>query len=192
MFPVNHSEVTMTKFASVVVLFVVIMLSANASAQTTGFAEVQFHVVDGQLSTTMDASTDTKLGGGWSLQSWTLKSAGWSELQIGIGKSLASWASVSASVGIEESDGLWRTGYSLWLGGRGKSALVLYELGDSGYWLKIVATQQIRKSLKVGVLSQRFVGTGPYAEVKLGQLKVWATVPVVDGKGVLTGVRMFF
>ena len=166
----------------------------TASAQTTGFVEGQFHIVDGKTVATMDALTSTPLikGGKWSVDTWGLKTDGWGEVLIGVGRSLTPWASVSASVGVEESDGLWRTGYSLWLSDSKTSALFLYEIGDSGWWHKVVITREVTHGFRAGVASIRFVGTGPYAEVKVGKVSLWVTAPVVGGKGALTGVRMGF
>lgn len=180
---------------AVLVLAILLVSATGANAQvTSGFVEGQFQIDhNATVVKTMDASLIRPIKPSWTVEAWALKTDGWGEVLVGVGKSLAPWASVSASIGLEESDNLWRTGYSLWLGGRGMSALVLLEAGDSGWWHKVVATKEITPDFELGVMSQRFVGTGPYVAVKIvGKMKTWVTIPLVGGRGALVGVRVGF
>ena len=164
----------------VTIAFLLTFASDNVMAQTTGFAEWQLRAVSSEKSvTTMDVQLVKPLGNGWTLESWSLKTDGWAETQLGVGKNLAPWVSVSASIGIEQSDNLWRTGYSLWMEKGKNTILVLYEYGDSGAWHKIVAAHEVSPKIRVGVMSLAGLGTGPYAERKFGPVKIWVTTPVV-------------
>lgn len=91
---------------------------------------------------------------------------------------------VSASIGRESGFAELRKAGSIWVGKGSLSALSIYEKGGSGYWYKHLATAKIYKdNVAVGVFSKRFFGTGPYLQVKAGNLTLWGTV--VQNKGLI-------
>lgn len=128
---------------------------------------------------------------GWS--AWSLTSKGWSEAYAGPTWTPASWISLSASIGLETDKKPMRLSASSWIGKGKFASLTIHETGGSGYWYKEVATYQATPKTNVGVYSQRFTGTGPYADRKLGKFLVWGTILRYQGHTqALVGLRFNF
>ncbi|MFA5889211.1 MAG: hypothetical protein WCW47_00075 [Candidatus Paceibacterota bacterium] len=185
---------------TLIALLVVLIASATiVNAQTTtGFVEGQFQMSkDATVAKTLDVALTHPIKPGWAIEGWALKTDGWGEAYVGVSKLLTSWASLTAQVGVEEADRPWRVAGTLWMGNAKFSALVILEEGGSGWWHKVVVTGPAIKhahggNVKAGILSQRFVGTGPYMELSFGKASFWVTIPVVNGNGALAGIRMGF
>jgi hypothetical protein len=80
------------------------------------------------------------------------------------------------------------------MSGHNMSLLAIVEEGGSGAWYKIVAAHRAPQGSKLGIMSQRFIGTGAYMEAPLfgGRAKVWMLMPVIKPTGALIGVRVPF
>ncbi|MDO8524327.1 MAG: hypothetical protein Q7R99_01715 [bacterium] len=85
----------------------------------------------------------------------------------GVGYLAKSWLQISAGLGLETNPNPWRITASLWTGKGPASLLAIYENGGSGYWYKILATYSLGKYVAVGVHTKRFMGIGPYLQVKM-------------------------
>jgi hypothetical protein len=197
-------KVTVRLLVAVAVLFVLSAMCQPAHAQevvsrpVSGFAEGQIRI-NGGTTTQLDVALDHPMKKeGLSVATWALKGSDWSEVLIGLTKSFTrqgkgAWASITGQVGLEQNDKPWRIGTTLWMGNAKTSALLILEEGGGGRWHKAVVTRQVFPGAKVGVMSQRFVGTGGYIEVNVaGKLSYWAMIPVVKPNGALVGVRVGF
>lgn len=174
----------------VAALVAVTAVSAQAQ-QTSGYVESFNTVSEAETTPQLNVYVHGPLKGklGWSL--WTLTSEGWSEGYVGLTYAPAKWVEVSSSIGLETDDNPLRTGHSVWLGKGRVSLLSLHEYGGSGYWYRYLGTFQATKTVAVGVNTQRFIGTGPYAQVSIGKVILWGTYAIGDGRGVV-GARFNF
>lgn len=177
-----------------VVAFVVAMSAVTVSAQqapVAGFVESYNQVESAGTTPQIDVYVHGPLQGkiGWS--AWTLTTKSWSEAYAGLTYSPAKWVEVSASLGLESANNPIRGAGSVWVGQEAWSLLSIHEYGGSGYWYRYLGTYQMTKTLAVGVNSTRLLGTGPYAEVKVGKVALWGTYAIGDNRGV-AGVRFNF
>jgi hypothetical protein len=190
----------MTRFFRVLLAVVVLFIPTVSFAQdkvmpapVSGFVESQVRINAGtttQLNAALDHPLKKK---GLSVATWALKGSDWSEAYVGLTKSLSSWASVTGQVGLEQNDKPWRIAGTLWMGNAKTSALLILEEGGSGAWHKAVVSRQINPKARLGFMSQRFVGTGVYAEANIfGKVNYWVMMPVIHPNGVLAGLRIGF
>lgn len=177
-------------------MFVVVLLitSVPAFAQTSGFVETQIAFEKGKtMCSTADVAIDTTVGKDLAVSFWGLKTDGWSEFYVGLTKSVRSWMTVTAQVGMEQADAPWRVAGTVWAGGSKASALLIVEEGGSGLWYKAVASYKVSRHVGIGAYSQRFIGTGPYIEVGIGKVKFWSAVGFGQGETrSLSGIKMSF
>lgn len=178
-------------------LFVAVLLavvSTSALGQVAGTVESQNLVKDSKVDPTVDIYVHGPLGGKFEWSVWSLTCKGWAEAYVGPVWKAAEWLELSGSIGIETDKNPLRYAGSIWMGSGRFSFISFQEGGGSGWWHKEVGTLRIVKSFKAGVHSQRFVGTGPYAEVTVNKFTVWTSVPVQksDGAGVYIGLKFAF
>ncbi|MDD4989957.1 MAG: hypothetical protein PHW31_01450 [Candidatus Pacebacteria bacterium] len=146
-----------------------LLLLTLISFQVFGFSvEIDNKIVDKSVvSRNINLFASHKINEHIGVTAFSLTSKGWSEVYIGPEFYLARWLTVSASIGLETAPKSWRTAISLWTGKGPVSLLAIYENGGSGYWYNISAFYQVNKWLKAGVLSKRFLGTGPQIKVSI-------------------------
>ncbi|MDO8565782.1 MAG: hypothetical protein Q7S04_01170 [Candidatus Moranbacteria bacterium] len=104
-------------------------------------------------------------------------SNGYSQLYGGPNWKPLSWLEVGVGVGAESvKPSLRRSAYFLATEGK-VSALGIYENGGSGRFRKLVATYQITESLKLGVMSETYLGFGPRVEYAVTKsISLWGAV----------------
>lgn len=179
------------RISLLVAIFVTTLVATAQAQQVSGFVESYNTVSEAgnipQLNVYVHGPLKGKLG--WSL--WTLTPEPYSEAYTGLTFAPAKWIEVSGSLGLESANNPLRAGGSVWLGKGRWSLLTIHEQGGSGYWYRYLGTFQVTKTVAVGVNSTRFLGTGPYAEKKLGKVALWGTYAIGDNRGV-AGVRFNF
>lgn len=180
------------------VLIALLLAAAPASAQSTAIVGEQFWVSpDGKtVGDEVNFLGMRPIGKSkWFTSVWAQWDEGWGQITPGVGYNMTPWSSVTFQFGVEKHPGLWRTNGTLWLGGGGYNSLLILETGASGFWYKYVGTKKLNSTLELGVLSQRFVGTGPLIQFNVKKFAFW-TVPVAlqrDGtRNNLTGVTYRF
>jgi hypothetical protein len=161
-------------------LAIVSAAAANASAQS--FFESQSRFTDSGLSPTFDAQFVVP-GKKVDFMAWALVTGGddaqWGELLFGLSKNIRPWLWVGVAAGVETDKQPFRINPNIWVGKGRFSTFLAYEDGGSGPWYKSVTTVKVSNLVGVGVHSQKYYGTGPYAEVNLpGKFKVWGSVVV--------------
>jgi len=165
----------------VIVVLTIFLLAGSASAQVSGYIELESLVYDGSVTPSLNLYFRGPIRGPWGWSAWSLTSEGWSEAYVGPTYAPADWVEFSLSVGVESDPSTFRYAGSVWMG-RGRWALLsIHEDGGSGYWYKYLGTYRLNESAALGVFSQRSVGTGPYLE--LGKkFQVWGAVLFLDGE----------
>ena len=102
------------------------------------------------------------------------------------------WVQFALGAGLEEARHPARVGSYVWIGKAKLSSLTAFEDGGSGFWYKVETNYQAKKSMGVGMLSERDHGTGPKMEFSIPHtaLKLWCA-PLVSGKSLrpVFGVR---
>jgi len=128
---------------------------------------------------------------GWS--AWSLTSKPWSEAYAGPTWTPRAWITLSVSAGLETNKHPFRGAGSVWVGKAKWAESYTYERGGSGVWYKSLATYQLTKRTAIGAFSQSFVGSGPYAERKVGKFLLWGTFLRRNGESQgLIGLRFNF
>lgn len=150
----------------------VFLLAASVSAQT--FAEFSAEIKDGKATPIYDGQV--QFGKTQGVQVWGLATEGWSELYLMYFRSLKPWVSVSAGAGVEQTEGHWRIGGTVWMGKGKFSTFLAFEDGASGFWYTYKGTFALTSRISGGLFSRRYVGTGPLVEVKvIGKTSLWTT-----------------
>lgn len=102
------------------------------------------------------------------------------------------WIQFALGSGIETDKHPARVGSYVWLGKGKLSGLGAFEDGGSGFWYKVETNYQAGKALGLGMLSERYHGTGAKVELSLPHtaLKLWCA-PLVSGHSLhpVFGVR---
>jgi len=169
---------------TVFVSIAAILVATAAQAQTSGYAESYNSVTaermrpEFRVFITGPLEAHGPLEGKMSWQGWLLVSRDWSEGVMSVAMAPAAWVSVSVGVGVETDEHPLRCAASLWIGKGKWSLLALHEFDGSSPWHRYVGLYKAKKYLAVGFNSQRFLGTGPYAEVRLGKVSMWGTYAV--------------
>jgi hypothetical protein len=123
---------------------------------------------------------------------WFQTQATYSQAYCGPTYSPKSWIQFALGSGIETNKHPARIGSYVWLGKQKLACLAAFENGGSGFWYKAEANYQIRKALGLGMLSERYHGTGPKFELLIPHtaLKLWVA-PLVSASSLhpVFGVR---
>lgn len=140
--------------------------------------------IDGLLTKTIKG----ELGG----FCWFQTQATYSQAYCGPTYSPKPWIQLALGLGIETDKHPVRVGSYVWLGKAKLSGLAAFEDGGSGFWYKVETNYQIRKALGIGILSERYRGTGPKIEFSVPHttLKLWVA-PLADRRSFrpVIGVR---
>lgn len=140
------------------VLFVVAVPQASAAQS---FVEVG---VEGTLTAKLNLEKGFSEKDG--VYVWALTTREWSEVLAGIWVKPNSWLKFSLGFGLETADQPLRYGLTTWLGNERLSSLTVFEVGASGSWYKHTTTVTWRRA-RIGVISQKYIGTGPLVEIAL-------------------------
>ncbi len=161
-------------------LFVLVTMVAMVSQQAFGFfAELDNKIADGKIiSKNINLATGYRVNTYVGVSAFSLTSKTWSEVYVGPEFYLTKWLRVGVSGGIETAPKSWRAAGSLWLGTGPVSLFAVYEDGGSGWWYHASCSYQATKWLAVGVLSKRFLGTGPQIMVSIPHtpFQVWGSM----------------
>ena len=195
----------MIKVTLVGVLFMLV-ISHDAKAQT--FVETQVRVSDSRRvlgadgrgeqhfrhDLTFDGILTRPVNEKVGVFLWGMVTDGWSQSYGGLAYGPSKWLSISFGVGLEQANNLWRTGTSVFVSRGEVESLSIYEIGAGGWWYKSVTSFQASPNVRLGLFSQRHIGTGPYLERKVrDNLSVWTTVGRSDRLLVsLSGFRVSF
>lgn len=181
----------MVKTVSAAICFLV--SSSLVSAQPSGWLEVQNFSGKGEGHQEYKGYVRGPIEGklGWSAFGTT--SEQYSQAYGGLTYAPSASMELSLSAGVETADDPLRYAGSLWIGKGRASLLYIYENGGSGPWEALLGTYAVSEKLKIGILSRSYVGTGPYAEVKVGKFLIYTSYLSRDSENqILTGLRVKF
>lgn len=165
------------------VCLALLALTAPARGETTVKAELRLHADGLTAPPTIGANAyiARPIANGWGVSAWLQLEHGWGEAYVGLTYAPRAWIELSLSAGIEQDAQPWRVAGSLWLGAGRFSSLTIVEDGGSGWWYQSVALVKVADWLKVGVMTKRFEGTGPRAELTLATgFNLWAAYLPID------------
>jgi hypothetical protein len=171
------------------------IFSSLAVGQVSGSIESENLIAAGAVTPQINVYVQGPIASskrfGWS--AWSLTSKAWSEAYAGPTWTPRPWLSLSVSAGAETNKHPLRVAGSV-SASKGKWAeSYVHEKGGSGWWYKSVSTYQASKKTAVGFFSQRFAGSGPYAERKISRFVLWGTLLRYQGKTEgLVGLRFNF
>lgn len=178
----------MNKLITLAIISIAIFTVSSASAQTHAWVEAQGLTtkVEGELklTPTMAAMATKPFGSG--IGGFAFSSATKGFGQIYAGPTFAPIKELELGLGAGlESSGSFRSGGYVWAGGSMGYALALTEHShESGTWYRGIAALRPAKSLALGGHIQRYVGVGPYIELKLDNetllITLWASPIAYD------------
>ena len=175
------------------ILFVIFLFATILSAQT--WVEQRTFVSEGQATPRIDGLLTQGIKGKLGAFTWFQVQSGYSQAYGGLTYSPKPWLELAVGPGLEQAKNPARVGGFVWIGNRQASVLFIPEYGGSGFWCKVEANYQLTKKVGVGLLSERFKGTGPRLESAIRHLpiKVWAA-PLFEKHRVngLFGIRYVF
>ncbi len=146
-------------------LLFAMLVSCAAIAQT--WVEQRTFVSSGSVTPRIDGLITGRLSGKLGAFVWFQTQEGYSESYGGLTYDPKPWLQLAGGVGIEEAKNPARAGGFVWMGNAKTSVLFIPEYGGSGFWLKTELNRKVSKSLRVGILTERYKGTGPRVEYKI-------------------------
>ena len=165
-------EAVLRVLAAIVAL-IVIMALKSANAQT--WVEQRTFVSGGQAAPRIDGLVSQTIKGKFGGFVWFQTEKNYSQAYGGITYSPKLWIQLAAGPGIEQDKKPLRVGGFVWLGSGKDSLLFIPEYGGSGFWWKLETNRKVNKSIGLGLLTERYKGTGPRVEYKIPKTKatVW-------------------
>jgi hypothetical protein len=150
-----------------------LLLARAAFAQN--WVEERTYISGGVATPRIDGLLTHPIKGGLGGFCWFQTQQAYSQAYCGPTYSPKPWIQFALGSGVETDKHPARVGSYVWLGKSKLSGLAAFEDGGSGFWYKVEANYQARKSLGVGMLSERFKGSGPKVELSLPHtgLKLW-------------------
>ena len=165
----------MKKHTLIFVALYILLAPSLALSQTFVEAMSRFDK-SGNATPTFDGQFAKAVDDSQGIFVWGLTTEGWREIYASYYRNLTPWLQVSGGMGVEKADKPIRFGASVWMGKGKISSFLALEDGGSGFWYTYTGTYALSNRVQAGVFSRRFVGTGPYLEVKLvGKTSVWTT-----------------
>lgn len=168
--------------------FLLAVVPVNTTAQKTpkvsGFLESQtnFENGRGETSTGINGLMNITLTKRTGLYVFGQASRKYSQIYGGPTYSPKPWVQVGAGLGVEQTKRPFRAAGFVWVGQGKVSNLLIGEIGaakGSG-WYKDEFNIQATDRLGIGLISQRFLGTGPRFQLKLSKkLLLWGA-PTYD------------
>ena len=158
----------------IAMIMVVVMLMAKAVA-AQNWVEERTYVSGAAITPRIDGLLTKTIKGDVGGFCWFQIQAAYSQAYCGPTYSPKPWIQLALGSGIETDKHPARVGSYVWLGNAKLSGLATFEDGGSGFWYKVEANYQIRKALGLGMLSERYHGTGPKIEFSVPHtaLKLW-------------------
>jgi len=181
----------MKNLISFLVVLSFVLISTLASAQTTkAWVEGQAAAakVDGayKLTPRLNMYAERDMGHGFGAFAYGLAMRDFGEIYAGPTYAPAKWLQVGIGAGME-TNGAFRSGGFIWAGGEKAYAIGFGELNAHGeWWYKGIAAWTPTKYLGAGAYAQRFMGVGPYLEVKIQNqilpITLWAAPVLYDAE----------
>ena len=168
------------------------LFSGNlCSAQT--FVGYEHMLRDGSPSPTVMAQLEIP-GETVNTYGFFMASDAWGEALLGVSKSIQPWLWAAVSSGIETDPSRQvplRANVTIGTFTGPLTTFFISEYGGADYFYRFTSAARVAPRTSVGILSQRFLGTGPLVQVSLGQgLTVFATL--MKGPQSLVGIYKFF
>jgi hypothetical protein len=154
-------------------LAIAMLISCAALAQT--WVEQRTFMSSGVVAPRIGALITAPVSGKFGAFTWLQVQNGYSESYGGLTYGPKPWLQLAGGAGIEESKSSGRIGGFVWMGNAKTSVLFIPEYGGSGLWWKAEVNHKPGKTVGVGIISERFKGTGPRFEYKIPhtQLLLW-------------------
>jgi hypothetical protein len=146
-------------------LLIAMLISCAAMAQT--WVEQRTFVSSGVVTPRIDGLVTESFSGKLGAFAWFQTQKGYSEGYGGITYSPKPWIQLAGGAGIEENVSPARVGGFVWAGGGKISLLFIPEYGGSGFWWKAEVNRKVNKSVGVGLITERYKGTGLRVEYKI-------------------------
>ena len=182
-------EVLIRVVALIVGIFIISLLKANAQ----NWVEERTFVSQGAATPRINGLLTKPIKGKWGSFLWFQTQQKYSQTYTGVTHSAKPHLQFALGVGLEEAKNPARMGGYVWAGNSKTSLLFVPEYGGSGFWWKLEANQKIRKSFGIGLLTERFKGTGPRMEYKIPRTPfvVWVA-PLIERQKTnwLIGIRL--
>lgn len=180
----------------IVGMIVVLILGGTAAhAQTTFWVEGRTFLSQGQAINRASALISAPIKERFGIFAWIQTDKNYGQAYGGLTFSPKSWIQFAGGPGIEQDDNPWRVGGYIWLGKDRTSLLFIPEYGGSGFWMKTELNQSLNSLIGIGLISERFKGTGPRVEFNVPALKMklWAAPLWEKGStNGLVGIRWNF
>jgi hypothetical protein len=155
-------------------ILVVVMLLAKVAAGQTWVEERTY--VSGDVATPrVDGLLTKPIRGALGGFCWFQVQQEYSQVYCGPTYLPRPWIQFALGSGIETDKHPARIGSYVWLGKGKLSGLGAFEDGGSGFWYKVETNYQVGKVVGLGMLSERYHGTGPKVELSVPHtaLKLW-------------------
>ena len=177
----------MNKLIAIAIVLVGLIFAASASAQTAWFeTQVSASKVEGQykLSPIVAGNASKRLGSGFGAFTFALATDGFAQLYGGPTYAPTKHLELGLGGGLS-NNGEFRKGGYAWFGGSSGYLLALGEHDHlSGWWYRSIAAAKPTDTLAVGGHVQRYIGVGPYVELKLETgvlpITIWAAPIAYD------------
>lgn len=172
---------------------VLVLLFAVATVQAQNWVEERTFFSQGQATPRLDGSFSRSFNKKFGALAWFQVQNGYSEAYVGPTVSPASWLQLGVGAGLEQAQHPGRIGGFIWAGKGELSAILIAEDGGSGKWYKAEANYAVNKIVGVGLITERFKGSGPRVEFVLPRtgFKLWFA-PLLEKGSVngLVGIRL--
>ncbi len=172
------------------IVLAILAFAVLASAQN--WVEERTYVSGGAATPRIDGLLTQSIKGNLGSFEWFQVQQGYSQAYAGATYSPKPWLQFALGGGLEEAKSPARLGSYIWMGKGKLSGLFVFEDGGSGIWFKTEANYQVFSKLGVGMLSERFKGTGLKFELSVPhtRLKAWFAPLFQNGKAdPVVGVR---
>jgi len=173
-------------------LAILLILSPSfVSAQT--WVEQRTDVKAEQVTPRLDGWVSGKLNGSIGTFAWFQISRDYGQAYGGVSITPKPWLQFGLSAGIEQTKNPLRLGSFVWMGNKRMSLLFIGEGLGSGWWYKSEFNWTITKNLGVGLMTERFKGTGPRIQYSIAStpLTVWTAYLFNEGGNrAIIGIRV--
>ncbi len=165
------------------------LVPVMASAQT--WVEIRTYTAEGATTPRLDAWLSGSIADKLGSFGWLQADQTYAEAYAGLTFSPKNWLQFGAGAGIEQAPRPARFGSFLWAGNQRQSGLAIFEQGGSGPWWKAEYNYQLYAQLGVGLITERFKGSGIRLQVSLPKtpLTLWGAPLLHNGH--LAGIVCF-
>ncbi|MFH2062811.1 MAG: hypothetical protein ABIJ46_01500, partial [bacterium] len=122
-----------------------------------------------------------------SVMAFSMVNARFAETYGGLSVRLLPWLQFGLAVGLESSDGLWRTAATLAVSHAWFSLNWTFEYGAGGRWHLLTIDFRLSDGLSIGLMSKRFDGEGVYLAIRSGRV-LFRLAALYDGERAISEV----